>query len=52
MNHLAQLNSTLTGLDNTNDFNTNIGSGPKGAVQNILIQGSGQPVLAGSFNRL
>ena len=49
MNHLAQLKNDLTGLDNTNGFNTNIGSGPKGAVQIILIQGSGQPVLAGGF---
>jgi hypothetical protein len=54
LNHVAQLNSSLTGRDDTNAFNTNIhnGGGSKGAVLNIIMQG-GQPILSGnlvSFN--
>jgi uncharacterized delta-60 repeat protein len=59
LNHVAQLNSTLTALDGANNFNTNImSSGPStgGAdhhVINLYIMGTGPVILAGnltSFN--
>ena len=51
LSNVAQLNSTFTGLDNTNNFNTSIDTlgGANHGVQQILIQGNGQPVLAGGF---
>jgi hypothetical protein len=52
LNHVAQLNSSLTGLDNSNNFNTNIGNlgGANHFVQQINIQG-GLIYLAGNLTK-
>ena len=50
LKRIAQVSADLSGLDNTNSFNTNINSfgGANHAVQQIISYGS-QPVLAGNF---
>lgn len=50
LNRIAQVSADLSGLVDTNSFNTNINSygGANHAVQQIISTG-GQPVLAGNF---